>query len=232
MDFTDFDMVFWKLCSVLDDLRKKDASSDLIWGNYYFFNAEIKQVVRRIEEEKERFAELNDKINTTIMAHNHIDFDKTFSELILLWNENFVLLRLDIKTFYFITKIFLDTLSRVVRLCYGKKGEQLPKRMTKLLNPSSRTEELIMNLDQNFFQGLKGKMQWYHDFKDERDKVVHNLSFLSYLAITEKQDDLIFTWVKKPYSPIKLLQYIENTLEYLNDIISYIYEKISSVNIS
>jgi hypothetical protein len=156
-----------------------------------------------------------------------LDIIKTFSV-------NWELFRLDMKSFFIFTQIFLDTLARIIRLTYGKKGEQLPYNMTDLLKSRK-----AMELDEEFFENLREKMIWYSDFNDKRDDIVHWLG--SIRSTTTRQGDMGFdilkfdihakemkkeqrsSWGTK--TVLSAMVYIQETINNLSVTISYIHER-------
>jgi hypothetical protein len=89
-------------------------------------------------------------------------------ELAKGWSDAYILLRVDVKTFFLFTQVFLDTLARAIRESYGRSGRQLPYSMTDLL-----TNAAAQDIDAPFFSRLRNEMAWYSDFNDKRDDIAH-----------------------------------------------------------
>ncbi len=126
MDFTEFDH---EISKVLDYLRELlDAGAGFgtieIFGQLADSSTDIKIITERIDKE--------------LVLHS--DYIKKFlakmsKELEPVSNEmeemarNLGMLRLDVKSYFIFTRIFYDTLCRLIRLTYGDKGRQLPQSM-------------------------------------------------------------------------------------------------------
>lgn len=151
MDWNDFDECFAKLKTILREMLFADEGNPYkreIYGNYLGFASEIKIIVQRVETEAQEFTELIKKEMDMSRANKEIDDKELFAKQVAKLNA----LRLDIKSFFIFTRIFLDTLARIIGLCFGRNGRQLPWNMTKLMGHAA-----LMKLDSNFAKGLKDK---------------------------------------------------------------------------
>ena len=215
MDFTSFDRNFDKLRLALSSMAdaQKTHYRITVYGDYFDYNGQIKSIVGRIEDESQKFVSFSKQVFTEMGK------EKPNNELLLQLGDNLVLLRLDIESFYIFTRMFLDTLARVVRLLYGKNGEQLPTSMTDLLK-SKKFE----GLDNNFSSGLREKMSWYDDFTLTRDNIVH---FLGSMVSTPTRDGSLGfgilgvkdepSWGTDTMKPI--IRYVEDILNRLSEVI-------------
>ena len=219
MDFSNFDKSFSKLESILRSKidAKRSHYGDLVYGNYLSYDDEVKIIVGRIEEENQKMM-LHIKEIFNILRRN----ENPNVELLRDLGKNAALLRLDIKTFFIFTRIFLDTLARIIRLFYDKKGEQLPTSMTDILKSKK-----AMELDSNFFKDLIEKMSWYDDFVKTRDDIVHYLGDMKSTSTREGDLGFDFLGVKDKRSwgtdTVKSIShYIEDTLINLSEVILFI----------
>jgi hypothetical protein len=86
----------------------------------------FRHIVSRIETELNEYV-ASDRRIVEMARKNELD-DELSEVRVRCW----ALLRLDIKSFIIFTRIFLDTLAKIARLCFGEKGKNLPWRMNEL----------------------------------------------------------------------------------------------------
>jgi len=228
MDFSNFDRCFDELRVLLRDglgngknTRKLD-----IYGNYLDYGDEIKIIVDRIEAGTQRFIILSKTLHETLQKGEEPD-EKLGIESI----KNLVQIRLDIKSFFVFTRIFLDTLAQIIKQCYGKKGDQMPPRMRKLV------ENVAFKKDSDFAKGLKDRMQWMDDFVTTRDEIVHHLGSI-YSTTTQNGKfgfDILGLRTRHDWGTNtveSIADYINETLHNLSEVISYIHSKFQSESIS
>lgn len=226
MNWSNFDECFGRLKTVLRDKvgAGKNANKLEIYGSYLDNGAEIKIIVQRIEAETQKSTELANRMIEIIRANEEPEHD-----LLMEAGENFTSLRLDIKSFFIFTKIFLDTLARIIRLIFEQKGDQLSWDMTKLL-----TSKKLMELDSDFAEELKNRMLWYDTLVTRRVEIEHYLG--SIFSTTTRNGKLGFdligqkirknTWGTDTVTSIT--DYTEDTISNLSKVILHIYDKFKS----
>lgn len=229
MDFGDFDKSFDKLRILLRDKlgNGKDTRRLDTYGSYLDYRGEMEIIVERIENETQRFMILSKTIFEALQKDEEPD-EKWSIESI----RNLTLIRLDIKSFFIFTRIFLDALAHIIKQCYRKKGDQMPYRMRKLVE-----NDAFRNLDSDFAKGLKDRMQWMDDFVKTRDEIVHHLG--SICSTTTRSGKFGFDilglrtrhdWGTNTVESIT--DYINETLNNLSKVMSYIHDKFQSESIS
>jgi hypothetical protein len=226
MNWSNFDECFERLKTVLRDKvgDGENANQLEIYGSYLSNGAEIKTIVGRIEVETQESNELSNRLFEIVRANEEPEND-----LLMKIGDNFTSLRLDIKSFFIFTKIFLDTLAKIIRLFYEQKGDQLPPSMTQLLE-----NEKLMELDSVFAEELKIRMLWHDTFVTRRDEVVHYLG--SIFSTTTRNGKLGFDLLgqrtrKKEWGTdtvTSITDYTEDTIANLSKVILHIYNKFRS----
>jgi len=217
MDWSNFDESYVRLKNVLRDLigNGRDENKLDIYGNYLTFGREVKIIVERIEKEIQgymssfreisemagRGEEPNEKLLDTFLNHHS-------------------LIRLDIKSLFIFTRIFIDTLAKIVRLrfglCFGRKGEQLPPTMTQLLNNVK-----FLTLDPDFAEGFKNKMSWMTAFVETRVEIEHYLgNILRYTTTREGKFGFTLQGSRSRKNPFLVTDKVESMTEYMEEILS------------
>ncbi|MGA2768679.1 MAG: hypothetical protein ABSF24_10255 [Candidatus Bathyarchaeia archaeon] len=175
MDWSDFDENYTQLKNVLRDLigNSENVDEHNIYEGYLGYRDEVKIIVERIEEETQvhmkMFREVSGMIEKEEEPNGLLDAFLNYHSLI----------RLDVKSFFIFTRIFIDTLARIVKLRFGEKGKNLPWRMRKLL----KNEEFLA-LDPDFAEEFKSKMSWMTDFIETRDEIEHYLGNPRWYTVT------------------------------------------------
>lgn len=227
MDFGNFDRCFDELRILLRDKlgNGKDTRKLDTYGSYLDYGCETKIIVERIENETQRFMILSKTIFEALQKGKDPDEEWGTESM-----QNLILIRLDIKSFFVFTRIFLDTLAQIIKQCYGKKGDQVSSHMRKLVK-----SEAFENLDSVFAEGLKSRMQWMADFVTTRDEIVHHLG--SIVSTTTENGKFGFDilglrtrhdWGTSTVESIA--DYINETLRNLSDVMSYIHSKFQCDN--
>jgi hypothetical protein len=167
MDLTEFERVFNLLQSDLSRWldTNKSHTNMLLYENYLFYFIETKSIIERIEKET---ALMEETSRGVVAAVRRREDPKAVETLMKAHSEAFILLRVDVKTFFLFTQVFLDTLARVIRESYGRRGQQLDTSMTGLLSNNA-----AMDIDAPFFSRLRENTAWYCDFNDRRDSIAH-----------------------------------------------------------
>jgi hypothetical protein len=229
MDFGNFDRCFDELRIVLRDRLGNDKNTKKldIYGSYLGYGDEIKIIVDRIEAETQKNIILSKRLFEALQKGEEPD-EKLGVESI----KNWILITLDIKSFFIFTRIFLDTLAWITKQYYGKEGDQLPCRMRKLVK-----SETLRKLDSDFAKGLKDRMRWTDDFVETRVEIEHYLG--SIYSTTTKNGKFGFDilglrtrhdWGTNTVESIT--DYIKETLHNLSEVILYIHSKFQSKSIS
>jgi len=178
MDWSSFDENYGKLKNVLRDLIRngKDKHKLDVYESFRNYEPEIKIIVKRIEEETREYINLSKKILEIADTGEDPD-DKLVDDFL----RHFSLIRLDIKSFFIFTRIFIDTLAKIARLRFGDKWrEQLPPTMKDLLK-----HEKFSTLDPDFAEGFRNKMSWMTTFIETRDEIMHHLGSIQRYTIIE-----------------------------------------------
>lgn len=228
MDFGDFDRSFDKLRIVLRDMVHKDKSSEKseIYGSYIDYRAEIEVIVKRIETETQKDMMLTQKVFKAIKE------GKKGKEIPDEWAieslKNLVEIRLDVKSFFVFTRIFLDTLARIIRIYYGKAGYQLPSDMSDLVK-----HKKLESLDSGFSKGLKDKMSWMDNFRETRVEIEHYLGDMRSTHTRNGKFGFDIRGLRRrgswgTHTVQSITDYMKDTLDNLSEVISYIYDKFLS----
>lgn len=225
MNWSKFDECFGRLKNVLRDKvgDGKNANKLEIYGSYLDNGAEIKIIVQRIKAETQKSTELTNRMIEIVRANQEPEND-----LVMETGENFTSLRLDIKSFFIFTKIFLDTLAKIIRLFFEQKGDQLSPSMTQLLK-----KKKLMELDSDFAEELKNRMLWYDTLVTSRVEIEHYLG--SIFSITTRNGklgfDLLGQRVRRSWGTdtvTSITDYMEDTISNLSKVILHIYDKFKS----
>jgi len=224
MDFGDFDKCFDELRTVLRDRLGSGKNTEKldIYGSYLRYRDEIETIVNRIEAETQRSMILSKALFEAMQKGEKPDEQMGIESI-----KNWILICVDIKSFFIFTKIFLDTLARIIRQCYPE-GHQPSWHMSKLIK-SKKFEEL----DSDFAIGLRYRMRWWDDFVKIRVEIEHYLGNIystktrngkfgfDILGLRTRHD-----WGTDTVESIADL--IKETLDNLSEVISYIYSKFQS----
>lgn len=225
MDFSDFDRSFDKLETVLSEMtaKGKKAERTEIYGSYLDYHEEIKAIVQRIETEIQEFTTSTQKKLKALQEGEEIADEWSTTSM-----EYLVQIRLDVKSFFIFTRIFLDTLARIIRMHYGAKGHQLPWNMPDLIK-----HKTLEKIDSKFAEGLKHRMSWMDDFVKKRVEIEH---YLGDMRSTQTRDgkfgfDILGlrtpqSWGTHTVQPIT--DYMHETLHSLSAVISHIYNRFQS----
>jgi len=217
MDWSEFDDCFQKLRRVLRDIVGNGNLYKLdVYGNYIDYGEEIKYIVHRIETEVNEYVESDRKI-VEMMRRNGLD-EESLKVRVKYWQ----LLRLDIKSFFVFTRIFLDTLARIVKLHFGKGGEQLPPNMRDLVD-----NEALIKLDPDFARELKKKMSWMNDFVEHRVEFEHYLGGIP--STVTKDGKFGFSIRGLRIRGDSRTSTVESVVDYMREILSHLSEDIQFI---
>ena len=228
MDFGDFDRSFDKLKIILRDMISKDKSFEKseIYSSYIDYRAEIKVIIERIETETQKHMMLTQKVFKAIKE------GKKGKEIPDEWGieslKNLVEIRLDVKSFFVFTRIFLDTLARIIRISYGKIGHQLPSSMSDLVK-----HKKFENLDSDFSKGLKDKISWMDDFRETRVEIEHHLGDMRSTHTKNGKFGFDIRGLRRrgswgTHTVKSITDYMSDTLGNLSEVISHICNKFLS----
>ncbi len=219
ISLTNFDKNFKKL------IPKENHELYISFFEASDFYHEIKVVVKRIKTELTEFIKAEKIIFDIVKENEH---DERIRKFALKAVKSFVKLRLDIKDFFIHTRIFLDILSRIIKLAFGTRGEQLPKSMSRLLNEKYKR---ALEIDKIFFEKFKMKMIWYNDFVDNgRDRIVHELGQLVFTNTREGKlgFDILksfnSSWGTDTVNDVE--DFIETTFKNLSEITNYLTDNL------
>lgn len=228
MDWSDFDESYIRLKNVLRDLigDGKDEHRLDVYGNYLTYGREVKIIVERIEKETQGYIKLIREISE--MAQRGEEPKEKSLDVFVDYHS---LIRLDIKSFFIFTRIFIDTLAKIVRLRFGGEGKQLPPTMTKLLN-----HDKFLTLDPHFAEEFKSKMSWMNTFVETRVEIEHYLgNILRYTTTREGKFGIALqgSRSRKNLFPVtdkveSITEYMEEILSKLSKVIQYTCNKFSS----
>lgn len=214
MDWSNFDKSHRTLKNVLRDLtenNKKQHELD-IYRDCVTYGREIKIIVERIEEETQTYTKLSRKILE--MTPRGKEPNEKLLDIFVYCHSS---IRLDIKSFFIFTRIFIDTLAKIVRLRFDGERKQLPPTMTKLLK-----DDKLLALDPDFARGLKSKMSWMTAFVETRVEIEHYLGNI--LRYTSTGDGKFGFTIKGSRShgniPLLATEKVESITEYMEDILS------------
>ncbi|TET19962.1 hypothetical protein E3J74_04570 [Candidatus Bathyarchaeota archaeon] len=236
MDWTKFDECFGKLKTILRDMlsgNDRNPYKREIYGNYLGYGSDVKFIIQRIEAEIQKSMEINEKLHAYARARIISTVrgeEESEGKLVMEGDRMFRLLTLDIKSFFIFTRIFLDTLARIVRLHFSEKGGQLPWDMKKLVR-----SEKLKELDSDFAEGLKEKMLWIDSFVDHRVEIEHYLGSIP--SATMKNGKFGFDILGSrdrrsggTHAIESITNYIEDVLSNVSEVMLYIYQKFHSVS--
>jgi hypothetical protein len=223
MDWSNFDESYIRLKNVLRDLigNGKDEHKLDIYGNYLTYGREVKIVVERIEEEVQGYIKLIREISE--MAQRGEEPNEKSLDVFIDYHS---LIRLDIKSFFIFTRIFIDTLAKIVRLRFGERKEQLPPTMTKLLK-----NDKFLTLDPDFAEGFKSKMSWMTAFVETRVEFEHYLgNIFRYTTTREGKFGFAIQGSRsRKNTPFSGTDKVESITEYTEEILSKLSEAIQYV---
>lgn len=236
MDWTNFDECFGKLKTILRKMLFGDEGNRdkrEIYGGYLGFGSEIKIIIQRIEAEIQKSMEINEQLHEYAFArimNTERGQEELEGKLVMEGDRMFKLLTLDIKSFFIFTRIFLDTLARIVRLCFHEKGWQLPPNMKDLVG-----HEKLEELDSDFAEGLKNRMLWMTSFVERRVEIEHHLGSIP--SATMKNGKFWFQIIgsevrkkRETHTKESATDYIDEILSNVSDVILYIYQKFHSTS--
>lgn len=227
MDFNNFDECFSELRIALKDRLDNGKNTEKldIYGSYLHYRDEIEVIIDRIEAETRKSMILSKKTFEALQKD-----EKPDEELGIESIKNWILITVDMKSFFIFTRIFLDTLARIIRQYYPQ-GHQLSWRMSKLIKSRK-----LRKLDSDFAKGLRDKMRWWDDFVETRVEIEH---YLGNLRSTLTRDgkfgfDILGLRTRKSWGTDtveSITDYIRKILHNLSEVISYIHDKFQSVNL-
>lgn len=226
MDWSNFDESFEKLRTILRTIMRSEKTNykHEIYVNYLEFGSDMKSIVQRIEVEIQKSLDINEKIIMSFTERK----EEPETELLIEDHNNIRLLRLDIKSFFIFTKIFLDTLARIIKLCYGEKGKQLSYKMSHLLK-NERQERAWEKLDYPFYKGLKDRMLWMDSFVKRRVEIEHYLGSIPSTTISDGKFGFHIRSSRVRSDAVEsITHYMEEVLSDLSKVILYIYKKFHS----
>jgi len=225
MDWSNFDDSYGRLKNVLRALMgngKDDHKLD-VYGSYRNYEREIKIIVERIEEETLEYVKSFREISEIAQREEEPD-DELLDKLLKCHS----LIRLDIKSFIIFTRIFIDTLAKIVTLCFGDKAKHLPQTMTTLLKDAK-----FLTLDPDFAEGFRNKMSWVTALVENRVEIEHCLGSIRWYtpeegkfgfsirgSRTRKNRELLGTDRIE-----SITKYMKEILSNLSEVISFIYIK-------
>jgi hypothetical protein len=223
MDWRNFDESYIRLKDVLRDLmgNGKDKHELDIYGNYLTYGREVKIIVERIEEEVQGYIKLVREISE--MAQRGEEPNEKSLDVFVDYHS---LIRLDIKSFFIFTRIFIDTLAKIVRLRFDeKRKQQLPPTMTELLK-----NDKFLTLDPDFAEGFKSKMSWMTAFVETRVEIEHNLGNISrYTTTREGKFGFAIQGSRSCKNTFLGTDKVESITEYMEEILSKLSEAIQYV---
>lgn len=217
-------MSFGKLRTILRTIMWNERTNYTreIYVNYLKFDSDMKSIVQRIEVEIQKSLDISEKMIVSFAERK----EEPTNELLLEDRNNLKLLRLDIKSFFIFTRIFLDTLARVVRLFFGKEGNQLPWDMKRLVG-----HKLLKKLDSEFAEGLKDRMLWMDCFVKRRVEIEHYLGNIPSTTISDGKFGFhIHSSRVRGDAVESITDYMEEILSNLSEVFLYIYQKFHSSN--
>ncbi len=226
MDFKEYG---YEMSKLMDYLRESlDAGAGFgtlqIFGHLAVSSDELRLIINRIEKELEPHNELSKNFFDRVSK----GLEPELSEM-EEWSMNLSLLSLDIKSFIIFTRIFCDTLCRFIRLTYGEPGFQLPQSMNDLLE-----SEKALEIDEDFFSGLNGRMNWFRELRGKRVEIEH---YLGGIRKTPTRNgslgfDIISmrdkgrSWGTDTVQSIS--DFIQNTINSLTEVLRYVSMDLSS----
>lgn len=226
MDWSNFDKSYRLLKNVLRDLisnGKNDHKLD-VYGSYLNYGDEIKIIIGRIEEEIQGYMKLSREISEIARTR-----EEPSDKLLDVFLEYHSLIRLDIKSFFIFTRIFLDTLARIVTLSFSKIDKDLPSKCARANMRKLVRDEKLMELDPDFAKGLKARMSWMDTFVERRIEFEHCLGSIRRYTITG--DGKFGFDIQGTRSDGKwgtdvvdsMTEYMKEVLSNLSEVISYIH---------
>jgi hypothetical protein len=185
------------------------------YTNFSIFIGEIEIIADRVQSDVQDFEE-------SIRLFQGQENDKIIAELLKKSYESFTKLMLDLKDVFIHTRIFLDTICKIIKIFYGRPGEQFPESMTDLLK-----NDKTLEIDNRFFTGLRNKMSWYSDFtENKRDRIVHKLG---YFVMTNTKDGKIGYGITKSFNETwgsdtveSVDKFVQDTLSNLSELLEYL----------
>jgi len=226
MNWSKFDESYRSLKNVLRDLigNGKNYHKLDVYASYLNYGDEIKIIVKRIEEETQRYMKLSRDISEVAQRA-----EEPSDELIDVLLEHHSLIRLDIKSFFIFTRIFIDTLARIVTLSFDRIDEDLPSKRARTNMRKLVKDKKLMKLDPDFAKGLEARMSWMDTFVERRIQFEHYLGSIRRYTITG--DGKFGFDIQGTRSDGKWGTDIVNSMtEYMKEILSNLSEVISYIH--
>lgn len=201
------------------DLKSNRQLTDCYSG-FHYFTAELEIIVTRIEQDLSQTGASENRLREWFETHGMVAPPKEVMEEDV---RNYNQLGLDLKDLYLHTRIFLDVLCKMIKLSYGKRGHLLRENSMKdLLN----RKEVARQVDPDFFAGFFERMSWFHDFKKERDDIVHKVARFRFM--TDGQGNHHFqlanrfdeSWDRIQNNPTR--SFVQSTISHLVETVEFL----------
>ncbi len=185
------------------------------------FGIEANKCSFAIVEQPYKIYIIVDRVETTIKSINKVleSIDRKIqqngfhqkipAEAMMLKYSNYAL-TLDVESFFIFVVRMLEDFVKIIRLIRFPK---YPTSVRKLLeNPKYREYDSV------FYDGLREKLEWYLDFKKQRDLAVHRLR--GHHRLENLVDPVLVKDNLNNTEP--LIPYVDNTLTNLIDLIGFL----------
>ena len=188
--------------------------------NYGF---EIEIITSRLEEEIAYADSLIKSIFLDFKRSKEVDEDKMKEYVMTLAK-----IRLDLSSFYFFTRIFLDALTMCIKLSFKSAGNKKWNAMkgSGYLLDKKTLETYKKEIDFDFFEGLEEKASWIRDFKKSRDGLTHRYFYFVFTKTKEGalgydiMDREKTSWGTETVKGI--LKELQKTIDNLSDLMEYL----------
>jgi len=226
MNLTKFEAEFSNLRNLFSKkgfYKEPDKEEIDVFGKFLSYHSEVEIITSRLEKEIADFISHQKYFMECMKKGRKINRIKTEE-----FGMVFAKIILDLSDFYIYTRRFLDTLTVCIKLSFrsadNKKWNEMKNSVKHLYGKKMETYKA--EIDSHFFEGLEQKVSWIRDFKDSRDKLLHN--FAHFVFTSTREGDLgydIMDKTKESWGTDTvrgILVELQNIIDNLSDLMEYL----------
>jgi hypothetical protein len=234
MNFERFEREFSSLANLFKKegfFREPSSFETDLYGKFLDYNFGVKIIVSRLEHEINEFASVENAFLEPLKKGH--EFSLAIGEALITC---IMKITLDLSDFYIHTRIFLDTINTCIKHSFRSTGNKNWNVMTNsisgLLN-EKKMQTYEKQIDSQFFEGLKSKISWIYEFRDSRDRLLHQCHHFVFTNTRQSEMgyDLIgkvgSIWGTETVKPvlIELQRYVDN----ISDLMNYLHNNLPRV---